>query len=112
MKYKDVYPVSFSIWNGSLHVDDLICSLENTDLAYTIHGQINFILGKAGFNMRKRKINVHPLQDRFKEEINNESTSYKYVGDIWNLGDEVLSVNSYKLLKNKDVKKLNLRRDV
>lgn len=46
-----MFPSAFSTVDW-LYVDNLIYSVEDTDLAYIIHKQIKFILGEAGFNKK------------------------------------------------------------
>lgn len=50
--------------------------------------------------MRKWKASVHSLQDRFKEEVDNESTSCR------DSADDSLSVDSDKIIKNMNFKEL------
>lgn len=82
--------------NSRLYIDDLIHSLEKTDLAYTTHEQIKLIFGETSFNVRKWRTNVHSSQDLFNEKGNNESTSCKVLDYSWNSADNVLNVDSHK----------------
>lgn len=56
--------------------------------------------------MRKWKTNVHSLQDRFKERVSDESTSCKVLVYCSNSADDILNIDSDKLLKNKGLTEL------
>lgn len=90
-KYKDVYAAAFSFLKSRLYVNDLIQSLEDTDLAYAIHKQIKFILGEIGFNETME--NECTLKRLIWGRGNNEFRSCKVLRYCWKSADDVLSTS-------------------
>ncbi|XP_035221144.1 uncharacterized protein LOC118194067 [Stegodyphus dumicola] len=100
-EYEKDYPIAFQIISNKLYVDDLIHSLQDEGTAFKVHRQGKFVLGGAGFTMRKWRTNTL-LQDRFNEKTAFDNSFCKVLGYCWNSLEKCISIDNEMLLNTKN----------
>lgn len=107
--------------NSRLYTEDWIQSLELTSLEYTIHKQMNSILSEDDvfkndiweweiYSRNEEWMYTH-YNTNIRKMITTKSLHARYLStDGWCISDDLLCVDIYKSLKNKDVKELKYRK--
>ena len=84
--YKEKYPTTVEIMNGSFYIDDLVVSLNSRISVETFIKESRELMAQAGMNLCKFRTNLE-IQDRENFFTNSEKTE-----NLWSKGSEVFGV--------------------